>query len=211
MRTLFLTGVALAALSQAALASSNPNGILAFILTGGFPEAVVLDADPFKTVMFDGAEFNLGTVTLAEINDQFGGNFQSSTADNGAPQTWLCYDAGGLRTWFYSGLTDNSGKPLVNLIVEEQATTPAADGRCTVVTAALTPQNDLPGVGATLADLETRFGAEHVKPDQNGHLNFTYQGEEKPDVVQNVFYILKNGVVTSIAFSEFHLSDGDTV
>ena len=75
----------------------------------------------------------------------------------------------------------------------------------------MTPQNELPGVGATLADLQKRFGADAVKPDQNGHLNFTYQGEENPDAVKNVFYIIKNGVVSSVAFSEFHLSDGDTV
>lgn len=211
MRTLFLTGVALAALSQSAIASPNPNSILIFILTGGFPEAVALDVDPFKTVMVDGSEFSLGTVTLAAINDQFGGKIQTSTADNGSPQSWLCYDAGGLRTWFYSGLTDTSGKPLVNLIVAERSTTPAADGGCTDITVALTPENDLPGVGATLADLQKRFGAEHVKPDQNGHLNFTYRDQESTDVVQNVFYIVKSGVVTSIAFSEFHLSEGDTV
>ena len=211
MRTLLLTGVALAALSQSALASTGPNGILTFVLSGDFPEATVLDAEPFETIVFDGPEFSLGTVTLAEINDQFGGAIQTSTADNGSPQSWLCYDAGGLRTWFYSGLVDKSGKPLVNLIVEEQATTPSADGGCAELTVALTPQNDLPGVGATLADLEKRFGAEHVKPDQNGHLNFTYQGEDRPDVVQNLFYIVRNGVVTSIAFSEFHLSDADTL
>lgn len=211
MRTLFLTGVALAALSQAAVAATNQNGILTFVLSGDFPAAVVLVADPFKTIAFDGPEFDLGAITLAAVAEQFGGTVQASTADNGSPQSWLCYDAGGLRTWFYSGLTDAAGKPVVNLVVEEQATTPAAEAGCAEVTVELTPQNDLPGVGATLAELEKRFGAEQVKPDQNGHLNFTYLGPDAANSVKNLFYIVKDGVVTSVAFSEFHLADGDTV
>lgn len=208
MRTLFLTGVALAALSQSAFAATNPNGILTFILSGDFPEAVVLSVDPFTTVAFDGPEFDLGRTTLGDITDAFGGKIETSTADNGSPQSWMCFDAGGLRTWFYSGMTDDVDRPVVNLIVEEQATTPAAAAGCTDLTVALTPENDLPGVGATLADLQTRFGA--AQPDQNGHLNFTYQSEAEPDAVKNVFYIVTNGVVTSVAYSEFHLSDGDT-
>src|SRR3569623_2025966 len=211
MRTLFLTGVALAALSQSAVASPNPNGILNFVLSGGFPEAVVLSADPFKTVVFDGPEFDLGHVSLGDIIDEFGGDILTSTADNGSPQSWLCFDAGGLRTWFYSGLTDDVGRPLVNLIVEEQATTPAKAAGCSTVTVALTPQNELPGVGAKLADLQKRFGDAQVKPDQNGHLNFTFQSDDDPNTVKNVFYIVKVGVVTSIAFSEFNQADGDTV
>lgn len=211
MRLLLLTGVALATLSQSAFASPNPNGILNFILSGSFPEAVVLSADPFKTVVFDGPEFDLGRVSLGDIADEFGGKIQTSSADNGSPQSWLCFDADGLRTWFYSGLTDDVGRPLVNLIVEEQATTRANEGGCAEIAVALTPQNELPGVGATLADLQQRFGADAVKLDQNGYLNFTYQGEENPDAVKNVFYIIRNGVVSSIAFSEFHLSDGNAI
>ena len=201
--------VASAIISQSVSAAPEPklSGILTDIFAADFPSAVLSEKPLFTDITFDGPAFTPAVTTMAEINDEFGGTIVAPDAT----QSWLCFDAGTTRTWFYSGATDAAGKPVANVIVTELATTPAAAAGCATITVALTPIDaNLPGLGATLADLAKRFGT--AEPDDHGQLNFTFMtttGDTRQ--VQNIFYTVKDRVVTAVAFAQWNVAEGDTV
>jgi hypothetical protein len=211
MYTRPLIGVALLAsaiISQSVSAAPEPqlSGIITSIFGADFPSAVTSDQPFFKDIIFDGPAFAPAVTTMAEINEQFGGTIVAPDST----QSWLCYDAGNTRTWFYSADVDPAGKPVVNMIVTELATTPAAAAGCATVTAAITPIDpNLPGLGATLADLKIRFG--DAKPDANGHLNYGFVASGDGGFIQNIFYTLKDGVVTAVSFGQWNVQEGDTL
>jgi hypothetical protein len=207
--TLKLAAVALlaaTALTQTALASTAPvpSGLLADIFAADFPASTQVEDQLFSFVGLDTLPVTLEATRLSEVSATFGGTFVH-LPDAPATSGWLCYDTATTRTTFFTSGADAGGDPLVNLIVVENIAAPAIDSGCTSTDNAglqdpLT-DNGVPGIGATLDDLASHFG--DAKPDATGHI--AYVAEAQPGVgAQNIFYLVENGVVTAMAFSQFN-------
>lgn len=208
MRSLLLAAAATAVLSPPALAASpGPAGMIGDLLSGNWPVSTERKGDylfnPLDTGTFSVA---LVLVPLARVHDELGGNLQQARADNGATLQWLCYEGGNIRTSFLSwgDVSPEDDTPAVSLVAMERINAP--DASCATLDKAVVPDpgNDLPGIGATLADLEARFGS--AKPDADGKVSYfseaTLGDEESWTVTKNVYYVVKDGVVVSVAFTQ---------
>jgi len=208
MKSLLLAVVATAALSHSALAAPpGPGGLVGELLSGNWPASTELKGDYlFNPIGIDTATYGLGEARLDNTREAFGGTIQHAVADNGAPLDWLCYQHGTIRTSFLSwGEFDQGGGVLTSLIAEETIAADAPDAGCKIVDDVFMPLpgNDIPGVGATLADLKTRFGV--AGPDKDGRLSYfsvaTLGDDESWTVTKNVYYVVRDGLVVSVAFS----------
>lgn len=202
-----LLAAAVAALSYSALAApAAPGGIVADLLAGNWPASTELKDYLFNPLDTGTSSIALVRAPLAQVHDEFGGEIRTAEADNGAALQWLCYEGGNIRTSFLSwgDFSPEGGTPAVSLVALERVDAP--DAACTSLDHAVIPDpgNDLPGIGAPLRDLEARFGS--AKPDADGKLAYfsvaTLGDEESWTVTKNVYYLLKNGVVVSVAYSQ---------
>ncbi len=206
MKIVLLAGFALAALSQSALAAPKLSGIADRILSADWTNSMSIDDDLFKAISFKAAEGEAFTLEQSELNDVaavFGGKVESTKA-YGAPVSWLCYDAGDKRTWFVAAELSQDKAPLLTLIAEEAIGKSTPDGGCGKVSDALSPVpgDKLPGLGASLADLDKRFGG--ADPDSKGRVSFMASAPVgNSDVVQakNVYYLLDKKIVTAVAYA----------
>lgn len=207
MKPLLLAALAATLLSPSALAASpGPGGLVGDLLSGNWPVSTELKDYLFNPIGIDTATFALDESRLDSVRDTFGGAIQHTVADNGAPLDWLCFQHGTIRTWFLSwGDVDQGGGLLTSLIAEETIAADAPDAGCKVVDDAFVPLpgNDIPGVGATLADLKARFGV--ATPDKDGKVSYFSQAtlgdEESWTVTKNVYYVVRDAVVVSVAFT----------
>ena len=208
MKSLLLAATAVAVLAQPALAASQISGIVADIFAGNWPQSTAVDDKLFNPINIDTATYGIGEARLDSVAEAFGGKIQHAFADNGAPLSWLCYDHGGMRTWFVStGKIDQGGGILIGLVAEEPlvSTAPAAGCLASNDTLVPLPGNDIPGVGAGLADLVKRFG--QAAPDANGKLSYFSQvvdADGRP-AVRNIYYTLQGGLVVAVAFTEVNV------
>ena len=207
MKSLLLAGLALAALSQSAFAAAPKlSGIADRILSAQWTSSASIDDDLFKAISFKAAEgeaFTLETSKLGDVLAAFGGKVQTTGA-YGPAVSWLCYDSAGKRTWFVGAELGDDKEPLLTLIAEEAIGKTAPDLGCGKVADALSPVpgDKLPGFGATLADLQKRYGG--ADPDDKGRVSFMSSAPiGSGDIMQakNVYYLVAGGEVTAVAFS----------
>lgn len=206
MKSVLLAGLALAAMSQSAFAAaSRLSGIADRILSADWTSSASIDDDLFKAISFKSAKgeaFTLEATRLADVAAAFGGKVQS-TAAYGPAVSWLCYDSAGKRTWFVGTELGEDKAPLLTLVAEEAIGKSTPDAGCGKVADALTPVpgDKLPGFGATLAELQKRYGG--ADPDDKGRVSFMSSAPLSGDVMQakNIYYLVSKGEVTAVAFS----------
>ena len=207
MKSLLFAGLALAALSQSALAAApRLDGIADRILSADWTNSASIDDDLFKAISFKAAEgqaFTLETSKLSDVLAAFGGKVQSTSA-YGGPVSWLCYDSAGKRTWFIGAELGEDKAPLLTLIAEEAIGKSAPDAGCDKVADALSPVpgDKLPGLGAKLSELQKRYGG--ADPDDKGRVSFMSSAPlGTGDIMQakNIYYLVSKGEVTAVAFS----------
>jgi hypothetical protein len=164
--------------------------------------------DPWATIGFAAVPdfaFDPDRVAFETVIVAFGGEPVTEELFEGSPLLWLCYDTGGKRTTFVS-LGTLMGQPkypaAINLVVEEIATEPSPD--CIDNPAAASPQTrpKLPGVGATIAELEDEFGEAPV--DAGGHLAYVSRinmsGSFEGVATKIVYYRIEAGTITGVGF-----------
>ncbi|MEO7221529.1 MAG: hypothetical protein ABIY37_03575 [Devosia sp.] len=149
--------------------------------------------------------FDPDRVAFATVIAAFGGEPVSEELFENSPLLWLCYDTGGKRTTFVSLgtiLELPDAPPAISLIVEEVVAEQSPD--CDDNPAAASPQAipDLPGVGASLSDLEDHFGEAPV--DSGGHLayvsNTQMSGSVEGVATKIVYYRIESGTITGVGF-----------
>jgi len=208
--------IALALLTTPAPADdAHLNGMAEEVVASEWSEPTRVDEYLFNPIDFDsqevGTSFLPDYVYLSAVQETFGGTPTGEEIFEGTPFAWLCYETGKGRTTFVSvrnGDGDDSMEPpiapgpVLSVIVEEMHA--PANNSCTTNPAAAAPQpgGDIPGLGATIGDLEVRFGSAPV--DAGGHLAYVTQydlGDDESWIEQKtIYYRLEDGIVTGVAF-----------
>jgi hypothetical protein len=206
--------VALALLAAPALADgADLNGMAEEVLASEWADPIYLDGDYlFEPIDFDDpsvqTSFLLDAHPFRGVESTFGGTPQVEEIFDNLPIRWLCYDTGHTRTTFASVRSEEAGNetmepgPVIGLIIEE-ANAPQ-NAACIDNAAAASPQpgNDIPGLGAKIADLESRFGSAPV--DEGGHIAYVAKAElgdaETWIETKIVYYRIEAGIVTGVAF-----------
>jgi len=200
MKSLLLAAAALAALSQSALAATPQlSGLLADIFASDDMPDSTAAKSLYNALTFGDKVFTLEQSKLADVTAAYGGTFVALPDDPNPQHGWMCFDGAGTRTWFFSAEVEKTGAPVVNLVVTETLPAKPLDSGCTSGIAIGLTDAGVPGLGATLADLEARFGT--AKPDATGHLSYFLDGGDP--AVQNLFYLVNDGHVTAVAFSQW--------
>lgn len=186
------------------------------VVASEWAEPISLDRDYlFNPIGFDhpGVEtsFLLDTSYLSQVLSVFGGVAHTEAVFEGTEMTWACYDAGSARTTFISLRTGEGDDtidppvpagPVVSVIVEE-ANAPA-NPACTDNPAAAAPRpgNDIPRLGATAADLVSRFGGSPPgRADALAYVSRSEQGDEESWIERKVvYYRIEDGIVTGVAY-----------
>jgi len=206
--------VALACLASPAMADEpHLNGMAEEVLASEWADPIYLDDDYlFEPIDFDHpsvqTRFLLDAHPFSDVARIFGGTPQTEEVFDNLPVRWLCYDTVGARTTFASIRSEEPGNetiepgPVVGLIIEE-ANAPQ-HAACIDNAAAASPQpgNDIPGLGAKIADLKSRFGAAPV--DEGGHIAYVAKAELGDDEswiqTKIVYYRIEAGIVTGVAY-----------
>lgn len=206
----------LATAAPALAGEARLNGMAEEVIASEWADPTVLGHDYlFNPISFDSesveTSFLLDTVPLAEVLSTFGGTAHSEEIFDNTPVTWACYETGTSRTTFVSlvmGDGDDSidppvePGPVVSVIVEEM--NPPPNPACTANADAASPSggSEIPALGATVADLEARFGSAPL--DAGGHIAYVSQYEvgDEEDWLEHkvIYYRLKDGLVTGIAY-----------
>jgi hypothetical protein len=162
----------------------------------------------FKQVRAGALHLTLETNTLADIEKAFGGTIQHE-GDAGDSTYWLCYagaGAGGKPAlfWFVSGEMGGSDHGILNIAMQPNPTGKVPEG-CTAAPHDLTNIDfGIPGVGAAIGDVASRFG--DAKPDHDGlfHYAASYPSVEAKDftVTQTLVYTAKNGRVAGVSITQ---------
>jgi hypothetical protein len=198
-----LATLALIASIQPALAADPQlTGMAEEVLASEWSEPTKLgSADLFGSLRFPNApeqdRFDMSFSPLSAVATLFGGTMHTGEIFEGTPVTWLCYESDGKRTTFASYARSLIGVPAVDLIVEEEVTSPSAVCTNNAEAASPDPLTGLPGVGGKLGALQDRYG--NIAPDAAGRLALVTEME-----VRGSF----KGTETRIAYYRF---DGDTV
>ncbi len=186
-------------------------GMAEAVLASEWADPVTIEDHLFEPISFDDPRvetgFLLDASPLATVQSAFGGVPASQEIFEGTPVSWLCYDTGSARTTFAALRLAGEGNetiepgPVLGVIIEE-ANAPAAGCTANASAAAPRPGNDIPGLGATLADLVARFGSAPL--DAGGHLAYVSHatlGDEESWIEDKiVYYRLEGGIVTGIAY-----------
>ena len=209
--------LALALLATPALSQdAHLNGMAEEVIASEWADPTSLGDDYlFNPIRFDGESVQmtllLETAPLADVLSTFGGTAHAEEIFENTTVTWACYDTSSGRTTFVSllmGEGDDSIElpiepgPLVSVIVEEM--NPPPNPACSSHADAAAPSggNGILVLGATIADLEARFGSAPV--DAGGHLAYVSQyemGDEGSWLEHKVmYYRLENGLVTGVAY-----------
>jgi hypothetical protein len=203
MKSILLAAVALALLPQAAFAAGPQiDGIVNDLLSADWPESSEVKDTLFGPITVDTGTFPLARTKLTDVAAALGGSVRS-TEDFGATVRWLCYESGDTRTSFIAATTDKSGDAIVNMIAEETISPASPDAGCTRTVSVLVPLpgDDIPGFGATLVDLTKRFGT--TTPDAQGKVSFFNQATVDSELhIQNIYYVVKDGAVVSVCYSQ---------
>lgn len=195
-----------------AVADERLTGMAEEVLASEWADPTRIDDYLFNSLAFDHeaveTSFLLDVTPLALVQSTFGGTSHTEEIFDGLPVTWLCYDTGDARTTFAALRVQSEGNetiepgPVLGIVIEEMRA-PASDA-CTANAAAASPLpgNDIPGLGATLADLEARFGT--APADAGGHIAYIAeyeQGDEESWIERKtIYYRLEAGIVTGVAY-----------
>ena len=165
---------------------------------------------PDEAAMFDGLELKgmnlpLFAKPLSEIQAAFGGEVQHWEYI-GYVHDWLCYVDGGQRVWFLTdgGETPESG--IVGWLVAEPSN-PETDAlyHCSNQSLAMVvPDAGYPTIGTSRAELGAHFGAP-LPEDADRVVYFSQEtvGDESYELVRNIHYRLKDGIVDGVSFSQW--------
>jgi hypothetical protein len=194
MAILFSCGIAIA--DSGARLSGAPAALLAGAAAEGTEH--VLPSAPVSAVTAGSMPIVLGSTKLADVAGSFGGDIQSA-ADGAASASWLCYaresDGRVVEYWFVSDGASGGADRAVTLVVNDYA--PSRKAGCADPSASLTRIDfSVPGLDATPADLEARFG---VVAARDGLV--AYQGPGGSGL-QTLNYHLVDGRVSGLAVSE---------
>lgn len=146
--------------------------------------------------------------TLADIQKNFGGTVQHE-GDAGDSTYWLCYagpNTQGKPTifWFDSGEMGGRDHAVLRVAMEPNPIGKLPQN-CAVAPQTLTAVDfGIPGVGASIADVATHFGA--AKPDLHGHIEFAAEypsiAPKGFTVTQTLVYTMQNEIVTGVAVTQ---------
>lgn len=202
----------IAAATPAFADNARLNGMAEEVLASEWADPTIIDDYLFNPHTFDDPSvetgFLLDATPFASVQQTFGGASTTEEIFDNLPITWLCYDTSNARTTFAALRVEPEGNetlepgPVLGLIVEEVSA--PANTACTGNPAAASPQpgNGIPTLGASLADLEARFGSAPV--DAGGHLAYVAeyeQGDEESWIERKIiYYRLEAGVVTGVAY-----------
>ncbi|MEO7222169.1 MAG: hypothetical protein ABIY37_06825 [Devosia sp.] len=189
--------VKLAGLLLAALAFATPvqaaglSGMGAAIYGNTFSfRKANLQKAPVDKITVGKLTVGLQTTKMKDIQKAFGGTIQSTSE-----ATWLCYHSADTNTWFISNAF--GGQEFVMMVAVEVNSKMPED--CEEPNAKFAaPVFDVPGVGASLADLKAHFGAA------NGS-KIAYRSDRPggyTDIAQYLGYMLKGGKVIAIGVGE---------
>jgi hypothetical protein len=162
----------------------------------------------FKDVRAASLHIVLEKTSLFDVQHTFGGTLQHE-GDAGDATEWLCYsgaDIHGAPTlfWFSSGEMGGAQESILGVAQQPNPDGKVPDG-CANAPHDLTHIDvGVPGVGATLSDVTSHFGA--AKPDANGHFHYaaSYPADPSKDftVTQTIVYTTKHGVITGVAITQ---------
>lgn len=206
----------LATTAPALAQEARLNGMAEEVIASEWADPTTLDHDYlFNPIAFDGetvyASFLLETSPLTHVLSKFGGTAHTEEIFEGTPITWACYDTGNGRTTFVSLLTGDGDDtieppiepgPLVSVIIEEM--NPPANPACATHADAASPSggSEIPALGATVADLEARYGSAPI--DAGGHIAYAsyYEMGDEGNWLEHkvIYYRLENGLVTGVAY-----------
>jgi hypothetical protein len=200
MKSIVLAGaVVLALLPGAALADGGRlTGLPAVLLGGAAAEGTqhILPQPPVTAVSAGGTSVVLGQTPLQDVATALGGTI-ASASDGSEQAAWLCYTSkiGGQPSyvWFVAnGTTAADGK--VNLVGGNFVSAGKGEQPCGTPKSSLDSIDfSVPGLGASEADLQNRFGTVSAR---YGYVAYTNQDGSSLD---NLNYLIQGGVVTGIA------------
>jgi len=197
MRRILVAALASLVLGTVAKAEgARLTGLPAALLGGDAAEGTQheLPTPPITSITAGKLAITLGQTSLADVAAAFGGTI-AKAADGPEAASWLCYaldsSAGPAYAWFVSNGDDAGGK--VNLVGANLQSEEAAKENCPPPSAAMALDLSVPGLGASEADLETRFGI--VDP----RAGFVAYSSQQGDKIQNVNYLIRNGKVAGLA------------
>jgi hypothetical protein len=159
-----------------------------------------LKAFPVSTIRAGHLRIELQHTRLGEVQRAFGGTIYEQGSGMRAAH-WLCYQGPEASTWFMSNV--EGGNEFVMMVATEAG---SADGNCDRAPAALgVPDYGIPGLGASLDQLEAHFGSATVgshsaisyrvdRPARDG-LGTAYDAEY-------VGYIMRGGKVAAVGVGE---------
>lgn len=186
-------------LSSAALADgARLTGLPSVLLGGAAAEGTqhVLPKPPVTSISAGGASVVLGQTPLQDVASALGGTI-SGASDGSEQAAWLCYTAtiGGQASyvWFVAnGTTAADGE--VNLVGANFASAGKGEQPCTAPQSSLDAIDfSVPGLGASEADIKSRFGAVSAL---DGFV--AYQNQEGSSL-DSLNYLIKDGAVVGIA------------
>jgi hypothetical protein len=199
MRSIVLAGVVAALLSTPALAEGGRLTGLPSVLLGGAAaqgSQHMLPQPPVTSISAGGASVTIGQTSLKAIASALGGTVATANAGSQSA-AWLCYTAtiGGTETfiWFVAdGTTAEDGA--INLVGANFRLPGMAEQPCIAPKSSLDSIDfSVPGLGASEADLEARFG---IVAALSGFVAYSsHQGE----AIQNLNYQLKDNVIVGLA------------
>lgn len=151
-----------------------------------------LEKHPVDKITAGKLAVTLQRTRLKDVQKVFGGTIQQ---DGGA--TWLCYHTADANSWFISNAL--GGEEFV-MIVAVEAATSKVPGDCEAASEAfVTPVFDVPGLGATTAELKAHFGKI------SGGSKVSFRADQPggySDVAQYLGYVLRSGKVVGMGVGE---------
>jgi hypothetical protein len=146
---------------------------------------------PVTKITVGNVVVDLQRTRLKDLQKAFGGTIQQ-TAD----ATWLCYHAADTNSWFISNAL--GGQEFVMMVAMEASS--KSPGDCEPAAGKFKPPVfNVPGLGATSADLKAHFGVA------GGGSKVSYRAD-KPggysDNAQYLGYVLRSGTVVGVGVGE---------
>lgn len=183
------------------------------VMTAGIvgESAPEVDVDFAGGITLGSMPLTLEKTTLDQIQGGFGGLLHSQ-GDAGSAVTWLCYTRHAktkadtpTTVWFTSDNEMAGGTDAVSMVVVENVDASKVSGCATAPKTFAFPIFGAPAIGASLADLQAKFGVLKRDRQHNAYYNSTRpvgDGSGK-SIYQKLGYVLsKKGAVFGIALSQ---------
>jgi hypothetical protein len=179
------------------------------LLTSGMPrDALRVAKDPAGAVTAGELVLDFWKMSLNDVVAKLGGELRiAGEAEAGTGFAWVCYvsaEPAPQTVWFVANYTNDRTFPLSGVALE--AAPPLASAACTTLPGALPVALGTPGLGATMADLDTVFGPGG-KPDETGTVGYFFGSENQPDginvITKDRGYRLADGKVAAVSAGAF--------